>query len=98
VTRNAKKTVRPMPEWNVERLTELVFEIVRDQLLTAADGLTPQSNLIDAGLDSIRVTQLMLAIEEHTGVWVDESLLTPELLASSETLAACVHEQLHGHV
>ena len=85
-----------MPEWNVERLTQLVFEIARDQLLTAADGLTPQSDLLAAGLDSLRVTQLMLAIEEHTGVWVDESLLTPELFASSETLAACVHAQLRA--
>jgi hypothetical protein len=36
----------------------------------------------------------MLSIEENTGVWVDESLLTPENLESSETLAACVHEHL----
>ena len=36
----------------------------------------------------------MLSIEESTGVWVDESLLTPENLASSETLAACVHEHV----
>ena len=36
----------------------------------------------------------MLAIEESTGVWVDESLLTEETLASAESLAACVHGQL----
>ena len=37
---------------------------------------------------------LLLAIEESTGVWVDESLLTEKTLASAETLAACVHDQL----
>jgi hypothetical protein len=40
------------------------------------------------------VTQLLLAIEESTGVWVDESLLTEETLASAESLAACVHAQI----
>ena len=38
----------------------------------------------------------MLSIEESTGVWVDESLLTPENLESAESLAALVHGQLPG--
>ena len=36
----------------------------------------------------------MLAIEESTGVWVDESLLTPENLESAESVAALVYAQL----
>ena len=77
-----------------EELTQQVFEILRDDLLSAVRGLTPQSNLIAAGLDSLSVTQLMLAIEESTGVWVDESLLTPESLESAETVATLVYGQL----
>lgn len=83
-----------MSEWNRETLTRRVFEILRDELLEVGDDFSPQSNLVEAGLDSLAVTQLMLSIEESTGVWVDESLLTPENLETSETLAACVHEQL----
>ena len=83
-----------MQEWNRDRLTELIHRILRDDLLQVSDDFTPASNLIEAGLDSLAVTQLMLSIEESTGVWVDESLLTPENLASSETLAACVHEHV----
>jgi acyl carrier protein len=77
-------------------LTDLVFEILRDQILSPAADFTPQSNLIASGLDSLAVTQLLLCIEERTGVWVDEGLLTPETLASAETLAALVHTQLAG--
>ena len=51
-------------------------------------------DLIEAGLDSLGVTQLMLSIEEFTGVWVDESLLTPENLESAESLASLVFAQL----
>ena len=83
-----------MPDWTRDRLVELIHRILRDDLLEVADDFTPASNLIDAGLDSLAVTQLMLSIEESTGVWVDESLLTPENLASSESLADCVHEHV----
>ncbi len=66
----------------------------RAQLLAVGADFNPQSDLVAAGLDSLAVTQLMLAIEERTGIWVDESRLTPDNLRSAETLAACVYEQL----
>jgi acyl carrier protein len=80
--------------WTPETLTQRVFEILRDELLDVGEDFSPRSNLVDAGLDSLAVTQLMLSIEESTGIWVDESLLTPENLETSETLARCVHAQL----
>ena len=82
--------------WSREALTSRIYEILKSGLLAVGDDFTPRSDLVDAGLDSLAVTQLMLAIEESTGVWVDESLLTEETLASAESLAACVHEQLAG--
>jgi acyl carrier protein len=80
--------------WSREALTQRVYEILKSELLAVGDDFTPQSDLVAAGLDSLAVTQLMLAIEETTGIWVDESLLTEETLASAESLAACVHAQL----
>ncbi len=85
-----------MTQWTLEALTQRIFEILRGGLLRVSDDFTPQSNLVAAGLESLTVTQLMLAIEESTGVWVDESLLTPENLENCWTLAACVHEQLRA--
>jgi len=79
-----------------EELVQRVFEILRDDLLSAGPEFTPRSNLVAAGLDSLAVTQLMLAIEESTGVWVDDSLLTPENLESAESLANLVYRQLQG--
>lgn len=85
-----------MAEQTVEELTAVVFEILRDEILTTGSDFSTRSNLIEAGLDSLAVTQLLLSIEESTGVWVDESLLTPENLESAETLAALVHAQIAG--
>jgi acyl carrier protein len=83
-----------MSEWSREALVERVHAILRDEILTASSVFSPRSNLVEAGLDSLAVTQLLLSIEESTGVWVDESLLTPENLRTSETLAELVFEQL----
>lgn len=83
-----------MAEWTREALAQRVFEILRDELLDAGDEFGPCSNLVEAGLDSLAVTQLLLSIEELTGVWVDESELTPENLETAESLAAHVYEQL----
>ncbi len=85
-----------MSDWSLEALVEQVHAILRDEILSVANGFSPESNLIEAGLDSLAVTQLMLSIEERTGVWVDESLLTPENLATSVTLATLVYEQLRS--
>jgi acyl carrier protein len=79
-----------MAEWDQEKLAQRIFEILRDDILEVGEGFTPASDLVEAGLDSLAVTQLLLALEESTGVWVDESLLTPDNLASAEALAACV--------
>ena len=81
-----------MSEWSREALVERVHAILRDEILTASGGFSPRSNLVESGLDSLAVTQLLLSIEESTGVWVDESLLTPENLETAETLAASIHE------
>lgn len=77
-----------------DELEQSIFDIVREGILTVDDTFTKEANLIEAGLDSLALTQLMLAIEESTGVWVDESLLTEDTLASVVTLAALVRSQL----
>jgi len=83
-----------MSEHTLDSLTTCVFEILRDEILEVDSGFDPKTDLVEAGLDSLAVTQLMLSIEERTGVWIDESLLTPENLESAEALAALVHAQL----
>lgn len=89
-------TLRAMSTWTLEALIERVHAILRDEILSAGPEFSPESGLVEAGLDSLAVTQLMLSIEESTGLWLDESLLTPENLKSSVTLATLLHEQLRG--
>jgi acyl carrier protein len=84
--------MQPMTEsWDPKSLSEHIHGLLRDELLYVDDQVDTRASLIEAGLDSLAVTQLMLSIQESTGVWVDEGLLTPENLESCESLAACVY-------
>ena len=82
--------------WDQDQLANLIHQTLRDELLSVGDDFVTSSNLIEAGLDSLAVTQLMLSVEEATGVWVDEGELTPENLENSETLARCVLGHLNN--
>ena len=77
----------------LEELEKLIFDVLRSELLEVGPEFTSKSNLVDAGLTSLAVVQLLLAVEERTGIWVDEADLTPENLENAETLARCVHAQ-----
>lgn len=83
-----------MGDWDTGALSEKICAILREELLDVGDDFGPESNLIEAGLDSLAVTQLLLSLEEATGVWMDESLLTPEILETANTLAACLIVEL----
>jgi acyl carrier protein len=77
---------------SLAELERIIFEILRSELPEAGPDFTPQSNLVEVGLNSMAVVRLLLSIEEQTGFWVDEAELTPENLASAEALARCVHQ------
>jgi acyl carrier protein len=74
-----------------EALADLIFRILRDELLAVGADFTVDSSLIEVGLDSLAVSQLLLEIEQRTGQWVDEGLLTPGNLASTRAFAKAVH-------
>ncbi len=83
-----------MGEHNVEALQDLILEFLHEELVDLGDGFDTKSDLVEAGLSSLVAVQLLLTIEERTGIWVDESELTPENLGSVEALARCVHGHL----
>lgn len=80
----------------VDDLTQLIMEFLREELPDLGPDFDTRSDLVEAGLSSLAAVQMLLAIEERTGIWVDESELTPENLASAEALARCVHSHVEA--
>jgi acyl carrier protein len=73
-------------------MEEELIELVRE-VLDTEEALTPQSDLFAAGLDSMGIMQLLLAIEDHFGVAMDPADLSRENFSTAEKIAALVVEK-----
>ena len=68
------------------RKTKLL-ELVSQDILDVGPGFNAQSNLFDAGLDSMAIMQLLLLIEQNFGVRLPAAKLTREHFSSVDDLA-----------
>jgi len=82
-------------DWDRDALETLLIETLQRDILDDAEELDPDSGLEEAGLDSLGLTQLLLRVEEETGLWLDDRYLTPEHLRTVRTLAECIETVLH---
>ncbi len=60
------------------------------RLRVSADHLPDNANLFDAGLDSLAMVNLMLALEDSFGVELPESALSRETFATIASLRRAV--------
>ena len=73
-------------------MEEDLIEIVRE-VLDTEETLTPQCDLFAAGLDSMGIMQLLLAIEDYSGVAMDPADLSRENFSTTAKIAALVAEK-----
>ena len=74
------------------RIIKLVKGILEQNSLTA--DITPQAKLVDAGLTSMDMVNLMLGVEAEFDFTIPQSAITPENFQSVETLERMVATQL----
>lgn len=75
-----------------DRIIKLVKGILEQNSLTA--DITPQAKLVDAGLTSMDMVNLMLGVEAEFDFTIPQSAITPENFQSVETLERMVATQL----
>ncbi|UEM12672.1 phosphopantetheine-binding protein [Bradyrhizobium barranii subsp. barranii] len=75
-----------------DRIIKLVKGILEQNALTA--DITPQAELVDAGLTSMDMVNLMLGVEAEFDFTIPQSEITPENFQSVETLERMVATQL----
>ena len=63
---------------------------VREKFVDAGEAMTVETDLFQAGLDSMGIMQLLILIEERCGVRVPEAAVTRENFATAGSLAALV--------
>lgn len=67
--------------------TKKLLDIISGEILEVGPDFNAQSNLHEAGLDSMATMQLLIKIEQSFGVQLAASKLTKENLSTVENLA-----------
>jgi acyl carrier protein len=70
-----------------------LLELIRTEVLDTGEVLTPHSDLFAAGLDSMGIMQLLLAIEDRFGVPIDPADLSRANFSTASMIAALVAEK-----
>ena len=72
------------------------MELVSEDILEVGPDFNSQSNLFDAGLDSMAIMQLLLLIEQNFGVRLPAAKLTQEHFSSVDDLARLMDSEAAG--
>ena len=75
------------------RIIKLVKGILAQNSLTA--DVTPQAKLVDVGLTSMDMVNLMLGVEAEFDFTIPQPEITPENFQSIRTLERMIVRQLH---
>ncbi len=67
--------------------------LLRTEILDTTEVLTPRSDLFAAGLDSMGIMQLLLAIEDRFGVAIDPADLSRENFSTAEKIVALITDK-----
>jgi len=77
-----------------DRILGLVKAILRENAITSE--IHPDSRLVDAGLTSMDMVNLMLSVEAEFDFTIPQSEITPENFQSVKTLERMIVSQLQG--
>jgi acyl carrier protein len=78
------------------RIIKLVKGILEQNSLAA--DVTPQAKLVDVGLTSMDMVNLMLAVEAEFDLTIPQAEITPDNFQSPETIERMVTKQIAPNV
>lgn len=73
-----------------DKILEIVKEYVDEEITKG--NIAMDESLSDLGLDSFKVIYMLLDIEEAFGIQIPDTMLSPELFESAETLCKAVEK------
>ena len=81
---------RPLPALDI--LEKQLVTLISERLLEVSGDFSADSNLYDAGLDSMAIMQLLILLEQEYGIAIPDNDLTRHRLSSVRNLAALLHD------
>ncbi len=76
-----------------KNLEDQLLALVSERLIEARPGFDLDSNLYEAGLDSMAIMRLLVLVEEEFGVFIPESELTRDNFSSVRHLVHLITER-----
>ena len=70
-----------------------LLEILQNEVLDTDQPLTAETDLFEAGLDSMAIMQLLLHVEDHFGVELDPADLSRENFQTVPKIAALIESK-----
>jgi acyl carrier protein len=67
-----------------------LLEIIQNEIVESPTPLTPETDLFEAGLDSMAIMQLLLHIEDHFQVVLEPADLSRENFQTATKIAALI--------
>jgi acyl carrier protein len=72
-----------------------LLDFMRREVFAPEVALTPETDLVAAGFDSMSLVRVLLFVETTYGLWIPENQITGDALSSVRALAATVRRLLH---
>ena len=82
---------QPIPA--LDHLDQQLVTLVCERLLETQPGFDADSNLYEAGLDSMALMKLLILVEEEYGVSIPESALTKQNFSTVRHLSKLIRER-----
>ena len=77
----------------LDHLDQQLVTLISERLLEIQPGFGADSNLYEAGLDSMALMQLLILVEEEYGVSIPESALTKANFSTVRHLSRLISER-----
>ncbi|MEA3209636.1 MAG: D-alanine--poly(phosphoribitol) ligase subunit 2 [Chthoniobacter sp.] len=82
---------QPIPV--LDHLDQQLVTLISERLLETRPGFGADSNLYEAGLDSMALMQLLILVEEEYGVSIPEADLTKQNFSTIRHLSHLIRER-----
>lgn len=73
-------------------LANKILDLIRVELLDTGEDFTPDSDLFEAGLDSMAIMQLTLLLERDFAISIPERLIVKSTFSTAASLAKVLLE------
>jgi acyl carrier protein len=80
----------------VQEIEARLLGFLKREVFAAEVVVTPGTDLVASGFDSLSLMRLLLFIENNYGFWIPESEITGDALQSVRTLASTIARLLNA--